>query len=303
MKKNKIILLSFLTIFLIVGCTSNEQGKNTKTKHLPNNKNLNLTILIDLSDRISIKKNPNQVDDDLKFISGVLKIFKKYMAEKGVVHSEDKIKVVYYPELKNDLMNSIFDSLTVDFSSLSFIERKKVFSNLEDRFTTNLKNIYQIASNKSEYYGSDLFNYFQHRVVDDCIINDSNYINILLILTDGYIYHQNSTYQKGNRFSYLVPKAKHIQIFRNRADWEKFFDAKDYGLMDTGLDLSNLVIIAAQFNPVYYSPKDFDIMKKYWSKWFEEQKVKPENYKILRNDNPGLNIRVLESFLTNITRR
>ncbi|NPV10872.1 MAG: hypothetical protein HPY57_03685 [Ignavibacteria bacterium] len=302
MKEHK-ILFQFVIItllFALIGCSNSDKNQTDEKVSQKNYKNINLTILIDLSDRISEGLNPGQANSDIKLINNVLEIFKKYLAEKGVVYSEDKIKVIYYPEVDSDTMNSIIDSLNIDFAKLSFVERKNVYNTLIQNFNKNLNKLYDKASRMSEYPGSDLFNYFKHRLVDDCIIDDSSYLNVLLILTDGYIYHENAKYQIGNRFSYLAPKSAHIQIFRNRPDWEDIFNKQDYGLINTGVDLSNLYIIAAQFNPISSSPKDFDILKKYWSRWFEEQKVNHRNYKILRNDNPKLNSAIIEKFFQTI---
>lgn len=302
MKEHKILfhLVIIIFLFAFISCSNSDKNQTDEKVSQKNYKNINLTILIDLSDRISEGLNPGQANSDIKLINDVLEIFKKYLAEKGVVYSEDKIKVIYYPEVDSDTMNSIIDSLNIDFAKLSFVERKNVYSTLIQNFNKNLNKLYNKASKMSKYPGSDLFNYFKHRLVDDCIIDDSSYLNVLLILTDGYIYHENAKYQIGNRFSYLAPKSAHIQIFRNRPDWEDIFNKQDYGLINTGVDLSNLYIIAAQFNPISSSPKDFDILKKYWSRWFEEQKVDHRNYKILRNDNPKLNSAIIEKFFQTI---
>ncbi len=296
--------LTLVTVIVIsclaMGCSNSKQNDDVQKSQQKNYKNLNLTILIDLSDRISQKKNPGQVKNDLKLISNIIEIFKIHLAEKGVVNSEDKIKVIYYPEIGNDALNSVIDSLNIDFTKMSFVERKRIFSQLSKRFNENLIKVYEFASMMSEYPGSDLFNYFKHRLIDDCVIDDSNFVNLLVILTDGYIFHKDAMYRVGNRFSYLAPKSYQVQMFRNRSDWEKIFDQQDYGLINTNLDLSRLNIIAAQFNPIPQSPKDFDILNKYWSKWFEEQKLKSNNYKILRNDNPVLNIPIIENFIRRI---
>lgn len=299
-KNKSIVFYISLILTLFIGCSKTNQDHNSSASHLKVNKDLNLTILIDLSDRISLKKHPYQVQKDLKLISSIVEIFKQHLASKGVVNSEDKIKVIYYPEIKNDKLNTVIDSLNIDLEKMSFIERKRMFSQLINRFNENLIKLYDVASSMQQYPGSDLFNYFKHRLIDDCIIEDSNFVNLLIILTDGYIYHRNAMYRVGNRFSYLAPKSQHIQLFRNRADWERIFDSKDFGLINTNLDLSKLYIIAAQFDPISQSPQDFDIMSKYWSKWFEEQNLKPKNFKILRNDNPVLNISIIENFIRRI---
>ncbi|MFN4111306.1 MAG: hypothetical protein ACK4G1_03465, partial [Ignavibacteria bacterium] len=181
MKKR--IMFSFLLILpFIISCNENKKEEDL------NFKNLNLTILIDLSDRISIKKNPDQVEKDLYIINSVLSAFKKFLYHKGVIQSDDKIKVIFYPINNNSIFQETADSLYIDFEQIELQERKRTFASLNDLFNRNLKKIYSIASQANSYPGSDLFNYFKHRVVDDCILLDSRFINVLVILTDGYLF-------------------------------------------------------------------------------------------------------------------
>jgi hypothetical protein len=302
---NKIFSLLILYFLFLVNCSNNENyNENNHPNQLKSNyKHLNLTILIDLSDRISILKNPEQPEKDIEIITYVIENFKKFLAIKGVVNSEDRIKVIFYPVTQYDIYKSIADSLNIDFGLLEFTERKIVFELLNSKFKNNLRELYVIASNAKSYPGSDLFNYFKHRITDDCINSDTNFINILTILTDGYIYYDKSKYNYKNRFSYLTPLSGHIDIFRNMNKWEEYFHNNDYGLIKIENDLSKLNILLCEFNPIYDSPKDFDIMKLYWSKWLEEQNVRKENYKIIKTEIASINKNLINSFFENIFKK
>lgn len=296
MKKS--MILSFLLILpFIISCNENKKEEDL------NFKNLNLTILIDLSDRISIKKNPDQVEKDLYIINSVLNSFKKFLYHKGVVQSDDKIKVIFYPINNNSILQETADSLYIDFEQIDLMERKQVFASLNDLYNRNLKKIYSIASRANSYPGSDLFNYFKHRVVDDCILLDNRFINVLVILTDGYLFDENVKYNYGNRYSYLAPLAQHITQFRKMKNWENLFNQKDYGLIKIDNDLSRLNILIAEFNPPKAHPEDFDIIKKYWSKWLIEQNVNKSNFKILKTDLNYLNSSIIQKFFEDILKR
>lgn len=299
---SSLLFVSILQL-LFTNCNNQKYAEEKVNEKKSSYKNLNVSILIDLSDRISSRKNPNQTERDLKFINGVLDAFKKYLNTKGVVQSKDKIKVIFYPSLNYDIYQSIADTLNIDFSKYEFKDRKKIYGTISSLYNDQLKKLYSLASNAKTYEGSDLFNYFKHRLVDDCISEDTNFINILIILTDGYIFHKNCKYQIGNRYSYLLPEANHIQYFRNLNNWEEVFDKDDYGLIKIDNDLSNISILIAELNPVEYSPKDFDIMKKYWSKWLKEQNIKEGNYKILRTDPTTLNRDIIFSFFNKVIER
>lgn len=309
MKKSKVALKIFpllaIPLLILFGCNSNRQSAETANKNshkmFADYKNLNITILIDLSDRISSEINKNQAQKDKKIINYILESFKNHLNYKGVVHSEDKIKVIFYPAPENEVIQEIADSLNIDFSKYDFPERKKIFNNIQSLFNNQLNRLYSIAANAKRFNGSDLFNYFKYRVVDDCIID--NYSNLLVILSDGYIYDLNSKYSYSNRFSYLLPTSNHIKIFRKLNNWEVLFEKEDYGLIKLKNDLSALHILALEFSPAKHSPEDFDIMKKYWSKWFIEQKIDTNNFKILRTDINSLNRDLIQAFIKKIARQ
>lgn len=297
--KHKFFLYLLITSLIIAGCNNENQLKQKQQ----NFKQLNLTILIDLSDRISVKKYPEQSSKDIQIITFVLNNFKDFLKSKGVVNTEDKIKVVFYPSLNYELYQNIADSLTIDFEKLEFHERRKTYNRMDDLFKEKLNKLYETAAKAKTFHGSDLFNYFKHRVYDDCIIEDPNYINLLVILTDGYIFDVNAQYKIKNRYSYLVPKASHVSMFRKMKNWEEYFDNKDFGLINTQNDLSKLNVLVAELNPVKQYPQDFDIMKKYWEKWLMEQNVKKSNFKVLKTDYPSINKNIIEKFFNNLVSR
>lgn len=301
LKMNFKMLLVILLINLLSSCSqgSNQEKTNKNNDSALHYKNLNLTILLDLSDRISNKKNPDQYKKDIIFINNVLDAFKSYLNKKGVVESEDKIKLIFYPVSMDDLYQEVADSLSVDFSKLEFVDRKKTYENISAIYNRQLQKLYSIASNAKIYTGSDLFNYFKHRIVDDCISTASNYTNLLVILTDGYIYEKNSMYQEGNKFSYLVPEAQHVKIFRKLSKWEEHFEKNNYGLIPLENDLSSLNVLIGEIHPIENSPKDFDILKKYWSDWLESQKVK--KFKIIKTDINTLNRDIIFNFINQLT--
>ncbi|MEP0861586.1 MAG: hypothetical protein HRF52_09130 [Ignavibacterium sp.] len=305
----KIIQTLFVLLFIIsqiifnISCNSDVKKEQKDSSAISNNKyfkNFNITILLDLSDRISNKKNPGQFKKDIVFVNNVLDAFKSYLNSKGVVQSEDRIKVIFYPYSNYEVYQEIADSLDINFSTYDYPERKKLFEKISSIYNRQLNNLYAFASNTKSYPGSDLFNYFKHRIMDDCIIADSSFINLLVIITDGYLYDSKSKYQQGNRFSYLIPEANHIQIFRKISNWEEVFEKNDYGIINLNNDLSDLYVLLGEFNPVSNSPKDFDILKKYWSDWLENQKVKKDHYKILKTDINTLNRNVIFRFFNKI---
>ena len=74
--------------------------------------------------------------------------------------------------------------------------RKEVYDSITDLYSKNLENIYQETIETSAWEGSDIWRFFKDDVKDFCIEKDTTYRNILIILTDGYLYHKQSVLQQ-----------------------------------------------------------------------------------------------------------
>lgn len=55
-------------------------------------------------------------------------------------------------------------------------------------------------------------------------------------------------------------------------------------------------------NLIKHSHEDFDILKKYWSDWLKHQKVKKDNYKIIRTDLNAINRDFISNFFAKVIR-
>lgn len=287
MKRIFTISVFILITLLLTGCGSDNKVV-TKTEGAGaaqvSGKHINISILIDLSDRISPVINPGQRAKDMNLIMGIVREFKKQLKTKGTFALKDKIRVIFYPQPQGFDVNSIAENLNIDFEQIPLNSRKTVFGKMDSIYEANLNALYDQIIRTDKYDGSDLFNFFKTRVADDCIADNLTYDNTLIVLTDGYLYWKSFMQNKGNRYSYILPTSSHVSQFRKNPDWSKIFAEGDYGFLPVNPKLKNLRIIAAEFNPVESSPEDFDIMSAYWSKWFDEMGMAKASYKILRSD-------------------
>jgi len=268
------------TIFIFIaltGCGSSDPGTTGY-------KNDNITILIDLSDRIAPKDHPQQIEKDLDAVLEIVKAFKQRIVNKGTFNANDKIKVMFYPQMKDSRIMEIAERLTINLEHLEPREKKIIFKNIDSLYASNLKELYRIAASQNPYSGSDIYNFFKDRVEDDCLLKDSSYLNTLVILSDGYLFWKYGQMKNGNRFSYIGPDAQQVKMFRRNPNWEAAFDKNDYGFIPVKNNFSDLSVLLLEVNPVAAYPEDYDIMKKYWGKWFEEMNVR--KYKIVKSDLP-----------------
>ena len=288
----KILLFVFILI-LSFSCKESEK-QNSETDYTQQN----VTILLDLSDRIIAQSNPSQIVKDISSIMQILDSFKEKIAEKGTFNSDDKIKVIFYPPLDDSRIAEISQNLNVNFENLHPIEKKKLFRNIDSIYLANISSLYKIASNQKIFTGADLFNYFKDRIEDDCINTEKNYQNILCIFTDGYLYSANEKMNSGNRFSFIGPNSEHIKIFRGNPDWYNQFSKLNYGFIKLNKNLSKLNILVAEIAPINSYPRDFEILKKYWEKWLNEMNAK--SLKFIKSDLPSINKQIIKNHLARL---
>jgi hypothetical protein len=299
MKKTiKIIGITFLCLIL-TQCKKDEkiESGKTETPVATSDKQLNITFLLDLSDRIEPSKypiSPEHYQRDEAIVKDFVDIFKQDMDKKGGYKAKGKMRVIFSPQPQDPNINKIASELNIDLSAMKPAEKKNVFNTLDNKFSGNLAKIYDLTIAQKNYIGSDIWRFFKNDVKDYAVIDNPDYRNILVIVTDGYIYHKDSQEQQKNRTSYLTPELITKENLRF-GNWRNTFQQKDYGFITTRKDLQNLEVLVLEVNPEGNSLKDEDIIKAYLSKWFEEMGV--NKYKIYNTDLPVNTKTRIEEFL------
>lgn len=288
-------IYTFLLV-LLLGCGSetSQIGPSTISKNEPIQ--LNITVLLDLSDRIDPNTHPSQpqhFEKDIEIIKYLAKMFTDDMKSKGTFMAKGKLKVIFSPKPADPNINVLAEKLNVDLSKVSVQQKKVIYENIVKDFGQNATNIYKTTINNQKWHGSDIWRFFKNDVKDFCINSDSSYRNILVILTDGYIYHKDSKDKIDNRYAYLL--SQNIDQFRNKADWESKFDNLDFGLISKRSDLNNLEVLVLEVNPYEGNANDEDIIRKTLSKWFNEMNVR--RFAIYNSDLSSYTKQRIEQFI------
>lgn len=259
---------------------------------------MNITILCDLSDRIDVKKfpeKPEHYERDLAAVKELSSYFAKDMESKGAFSAKSKIKVVFSPKPQDPNINVWAEKLNVDLSKMNSQQKKEVHDNIQATFADNLGKIYDSALTTSKWLGSDIWRFFKNDVKDFTVDNNPEYRNILVILTDGYIYHQDSKDKNGNRFAYILPELFDQYKLRKNPNWKDEIAKQDFGLISTRSDLQNLEVLVLEVTPSANNKNDEDIIKAVLSKWFDEMKVK--RYAIFNSDLPEYTKQRIDDFI------
>ena len=280
--------------------TGSEKQATPATALVQKDKQLNITILLDLSDRIEPSKYPNTPEHyqrDMEIVNHFVNIFKNDMETKGAYKARGKLKVLFSPKPKDPSINTIASTLNIDLSkSKNAQEKKIVFDKISEEFRKNLTTIYKTTIETSNYMGSDTWRFFKNDVVDYTITKDKNYRNILVLITDGYMYHVNSRQNNGNRTTYISPnKLKEWGLREN--NYQEIIDSQDFGFITTQKNLENLDVLVLEVNPSKKYLDDEDIIRAYFGKWFNEMGIK--KFKIYNTDLPEYTKTRIDNFINN----
>jgi len=256
-------------------------------------KQLNISILLDLSERISPEKYPNQWGYDIGNIKTITEFFKSNMESLGAWKAKGKIRIFLIPPPDNTNINSIVKKLTIDCSKMNNNEKKEVYDDITKRYIQNLEEIYQQTIVANRWQGSDIWRFFKDNVKDYCIDKDSNYRNILIILTNGYLYEQHTKDPKRPNTTSI--RAEYLGNYR-RDNWKQLIERDSLSIKAERNDLQDLEILVLGIKAEETRNRiDEDILIYLWENWFDRMNV--SHYKIYRSDLPANTKTRIENFL------
>jgi hypothetical protein len=284
--------------FVIASCKNEPKVEALIHEHdfpkVSANDNLNISILLDLSDRINPAKYPSPSMEfyqrDIGYLKSIAENFETHIMNKRLIKIDDKIRVFIDPEPFDKTLNQKLEALKISFDK-STVSKEAILATCK-KYDSISTLIYEAAIKDDHYVGSDTWGFFKNKVDDYCVEN--GYRNILVVLTDGYIYHKDVIIREGNRTTYLTPQDNKSFGF-NKSGWKEKFDQQDYGFVTANENLSNLEVLVLGVNPDDKNPYEEDVIRAYWSKWLVEMKVK--KFEIKQADLPSNMEKVIRDFI------
>lgn len=279
------LLLFLAALFIIVGnilscsgCSNNKSNDESITKSEETEKPLNISIFLDLSDRLTREMKPSQMSRDTAIINYILDYFKAQTLGPQILKSKNNIKVFFYPAPQNSKIATLANDLSVDISQLNGKDKRIVLEEMKRKFQKSLMQIYNETLSEKNWIGCDIWDFFSNKKVDaQCVRKDAR--NILFILTDGYLYDENHKINEGNAFSYILPQTLKIS---------------GSSLIVKRNGLENIEVCMLEINP--YDIKHRDQMKEILENWLREMGVKEKNITIAETDLPVNVQTVIRSF-------
>ena len=256
-----VILVSFAMILNSCGGgekkTTQTEGNNEGSNSVVLNPNetLNISIYLDLSDRLIRQMAPSQKDKDIQIVNYMAEIVKNHAVAQKILPSNDRIKVFFYPAPNDSNIAILSENLEMDLSKAQPAEKKKILAEFQQKFERSLSQIYEATLKAKNWIGSDIWGFFKKPVETYCLKKDAR--NILVILTDGYIFHKDNKVKVGDDYSYILP-----QTLAN----------PNSGLIVSRQDLDDLEVLMLEVNP--HDPKHQDQMEEILKNWFSNMGVK-----------------------------
>lgn len=238
---------------------------------------LNLTVYLDLSDRIvKVKGAATQLENDTALISCIFESFLN-RCKKNILKNNDQFKILFYPQPNQPDINAIAKSLTLDLSKVEVTQKKKAVINFQNSYRNNLLSIYNSTIESQNWIGSDIWGFFSNKKVDQQCIREG-YRNVLVIITDGYLYHASNKIVEGNAYSYILPQT---------------LAQPNSSLIVKRDGLENLEVLLLEITPS--TPTEYTRMNKILTDWFTSMGV--SKLSINETDIPANTEVIINNFL------
>lgn len=242
--------------------------------------NLNISILLDLSDRISPEKYPNEAMEyyqrDLGYIESISKAFTIHCLNKKMRTMDDRMQVFVEPTPSNPKINELLANLKIEITKDN--ASKELLEDIVPVYDDNLNEIYKSTIDDKLYPGSDIWGFFDGKASDYCIKPD--YRNILFVITDGYLYYQHNQREDGHgKSNRLIPQDLVTKGLLGN-DWKQVIDNKGYGFIIPQNDgLPELEVFVLGLNGYNKSPYAGDVIEYFWKTWLDGMHVKDPKLK------------------------
>ena len=273
-KNLSFIILHCVLLVVSVSCNSPQKSKQKVVE-----KPLNISVFLDLSDRLTRKIEPSHMSRDTAIIGYIVDYFKAHTLGPQILQSKNSIKIFFYPAPHSSDIATLANELSVNMEQYNGKDKRITLENMKAKFQGNLTQIYNKTISEENWIGCDIWDFFNSRKVDSqCIKKDAR--NILIILTDGYLFDQNNKIKEGNSYSYILPQT---------------LEQKDASLIVRRKGLNDLEVRILEVNP--YTKEQGYKMIPILEKWLKEMGISEGNLTVAETDLPTNTYTVIKSFL------
>lgn len=165
----------------------------------------NVTVYLDLSDRIIREMVPSQTEYDSIAINAVFSQFLNHLIKgKKIAIAKDCFRIIVEPTPQLPKINEMVGSLNIDLSAALPPEKKKILNKTREVFPSTISQIYDKTLDEKNWVGCDIWGFFSDKRMVDKLCIRPGYRNIIVVITDGYLFDTNHKKKEGNAYSYVT---------------------------------------------------------------------------------------------------
>lgn len=179
--------IGYIVTFFMLALISCAEVEEPKEEPIP----LNISVIIDLSDRIEEPLTPSQLMRDTAIINYLADYLKEKTIGPNILKSENSMRIFFYPQPQDENLSALSKKLVVDVAKKQGRDKRIAVEDMKQKFDTTLAYIYNKTILADDWPGSDIWGFFNSGDVDDYCIKE-NARNILVILTDGELYYKDN---------------------------------------------------------------------------------------------------------------
>ena len=254
-------LLSVLAIAMVICSCAADNHESQQSVDKP----WNVSVYLDLSDRLTKGNGEPQTLRDTAIISNIIRLYVDNVVHHKIVPCDDKFQVFFYPTDGIQNASAASNALKVDLEQYKKTpaQKKKVLLSMRQDIMQAVTPIYETTLQNHNWLGSDIWGFFKNKIKISCV--REGYRNILVVLTDGYIYHANSRFAEGNEYSYIL---------------QSNITRPDMKLIKCNDGLEDLEVLFLEINPYLFNHAER--MQKVIGTWLEEMGVR--HYDVVETD-------------------
>lgn len=151
--------------------------------------------------------------------------------------------------------------------------------------------LYQMAIADKEWIGSDTWGFFNSKVEQLSLIRSKTNRdkNVIVILTDGYMYYQpNKIDFSNNSSNYITTALINSKYKLKTPDFNQIIKSKQIKIEPLlNKNFSNLKVLVLGLNPEKGNPYEQQILETLWKNWLLSMKIPENNIRILQTDLPA----------------
>lgn len=280
MRFTTILTLGFGAIVLSSSScgTSPDGGAEGGATGQPAAKRTNVTVLLDLSNRINARFGQDtQQNRDVAIVKATSTWFKNNMEKQGALKAKDRYAIYFEPQPQMDAnLDQVARSLQVDLGKpeVDPKAKKEIFNKLVEQTTTGVQRLYEFVQQQPQD-GADLWGFAKDKMAARCILDTTKYRNVLIVVTDGYLDHvRNRGVRENNKAAFFNDTYIQDELVKKGqftpGNWASKYEAGKYGLLvPPGTNLKGLDVLVLEINTYNRPPFYSDIVKRYVTDWFK----------------------------------